>query len=147
MAGLHELVAHVHGHVDRNGERQAHVAAGAAEDLRVDADHFALQVEQRAAGVAGVHRHVRLDEGHVVAVASLGSEREVALTMPAVALFSKPNGEPMASTHSPGLQFRRIADAHGRQVLRLDLDHGDVGALIDADDLRLDIRAGRSASR
>ena len=26
--------------------------------------------------------------------------------MPAVALFSKPNGEPMASTHSPGLELR-----------------------------------------
>src|SRR5438105_277897 len=30
-----------------------------------------------------------------------GSERAVALTMPAVAVFSKPNGEPIASTHSP----------------------------------------------
>jgi hypothetical protein len=34
---------------------------------------------------------------------SLGSERAVALMMPAVTLFSKPNGEPMASTHWPGL--------------------------------------------
>ena len=31
--------------------------------------------------------------------------REVALTMPAVTLFSKPNGEPIATTHSPGRSF------------------------------------------
>ena len=32
-----------------------------------------------------------------------GIERDVALMMPAVALFSKPNGEPIANTHCPGL--------------------------------------------
>ena len=59
--------------------------------------------------------------------------------MPAVALFSKPKGEPMASTHSPGFSLRRIADAHRRQVLRLDLDDRDVGALVGADDLGLEL--------
>ena len=34
---------------------------------------------------------------------SSGSERPLALTTPAVTLFSKPNGEPMAITHSPGI--------------------------------------------
>jgi hypothetical protein len=32
---------------------------------------------------------------------SSGSERPLALTTPAVTVFSKPKGEPMASTHSP----------------------------------------------
>ena len=32
---------------------------------------------------------------------SCGSERPLALTMPAVTEFSKPNGEPIATTHSP----------------------------------------------
>ena len=58
---------HVARDVDRDRERQAHVAAGAAVDLRVDADHFAVEIEQRAAGVAGVHRDVGLDERRVVA--------------------------------------------------------------------------------
>src|SRR5437773_1456851 len=39
--------------VDRNGERDSHEAAGAAVDLRVDADHFAAHVDQRPARVAG----------------------------------------------------------------------------------------------
>ena len=51
------LPLHAHGHIDRDGERDAHEPARAAEDLRVDADHLTLQVEQRAARVAGIHRH------------------------------------------------------------------------------------------
>ena len=66
LAGAHQLRAHVVGHVDGDGERDAHVAAAAAVDLRVDADHFAVEIEQRATGVAGIHRDVGLDEGHVV---------------------------------------------------------------------------------
>ena len=64
VAGLDELVLDVDGDVDRDRERQAHVAARLAEDLRVDADDFAARVEQRAAGVARVDGHVGLDEGH-----------------------------------------------------------------------------------
>ena len=63
-------------------------------------------------------------------------ERDFALTMPAVTLFSKPNGEPIAITHSPGRSFDGSPMLHGRQVLRLDLQHRDVGALVGADDLR-----------
>ena len=48
--------------VDRDGEADAGVLVAAAVglDLRVDADHAALRVEQRAAGVAGVDRGVGL---------------------------------------------------------------------------------------
>src|SRR5205823_6082873 len=54
VAGLDELLLDVARHVDRNGERHAHEAAGAAEDLRVYADHLARHVEQRPARVAGI---------------------------------------------------------------------------------------------
>ena len=56
--------------------------------------------------------------------------------MPAVALLSRPNGEPIARTHSPGRSCDGSPDAHGRQILRLDLDHCHVAARIEADDLR-----------
>jgi hypothetical protein len=39
---------------------------------------------------------------------SCGRERPLALTMPAVTEFSKPKGEPMATTHSP-TELARIA--------------------------------------
>src|SRR5918992_3044377 len=48
--------------VDRHREADARVVVAAlGADLRVDADHAALAVEQRAAGVAGVDRGVGLD--------------------------------------------------------------------------------------
>ena len=62
--------------VDRDRERHALVAARAAVDLRVDAHHLAARVEQRTARVAGVDRHVGLDEGHGAVVgqrAALGA--------------------------------------------------------------------------
>ena len=52
----------VHRDVDRDREREPHVAAGAREDQRVDADDLALEVEQRAARVARIDRGVGLDE-------------------------------------------------------------------------------------
>src|SRR5690606_30819588 len=70
FAGFDELLLDVVRYVDRNGERQAHVAAAAAINLRVDADHFAAHVEERAAGIARIDRHIRLDERRVVALAS-----------------------------------------------------------------------------
>src|ERR1700690_37102 len=50
--------------VDRDGEADADVAVAAARglDLRVDADHLAAAVEERAAGVAVVEGGVRLDD-------------------------------------------------------------------------------------
>ena len=48
--------------VGRNGEGDADVAARRREDRGVDADHLAVEVEGRAAGIAAVHRRVDLDE-------------------------------------------------------------------------------------
>ena len=62
--------------------------------------------------------------------------RPVALTMPAVTLFSNVNGEPMASTHSPGRSFDGSPSLHDGKLLAFDLEHGDVGARVEADDLR-----------
>ena len=42
--------------------------------------------------------------------------RDLALTMPAVTVLSRPKGEPIAITHSPTLRRADIADAHGRQA-------------------------------
>ena len=49
LAVLLDLVLDLHGDVDRDSERETLEAAAAAEDLRIDADDFALEVEQRAA--------------------------------------------------------------------------------------------------
>ena len=54
--------------------------------------------------------------------------RPVALTMPAVTLFSNVNGEPMASTHSPGRSFDGSPIRTTGRCLPSILMHGDVGA-------------------
>src|SRR5690606_29626179 len=46
--GALELFAHTDCFVDRHGKRNAHVAAGATIDLRVNANHLATHVDQRA---------------------------------------------------------------------------------------------------
>ena len=63
------------------------------------------------------------------------ADAPMALTTPAVTLFSKPNGEPMAITHWPGRSCAGIAEAHRRQAGGGDLDQRHVAALVDADDL------------
>ena len=114
--------------VDRDRERDAHVAARAAVDLRVDADHLAAHVDQRAAGVAGIDGDVGLDQRQQIAgVARLGADdagRHRAL-----------EAERRADRDHPfaDLELGDVADAHRGQAGRLDLDQRDVGALVGAD--------------
>ena len=62
-AVVDQLLGDLLGGVDRDREADPDVALGLAAglDLRVDPDHSALGVEQRAARVAGVDRRVGLD--------------------------------------------------------------------------------------
>ena len=64
-----QLLDHVAHHPHRDGKGQADGATAAGEYLRIDAHHLAIQIEQRAAGITRVDRHIGLDEGHVVFVA------------------------------------------------------------------------------
>ena len=86
-------------HVDRNGEADAHAAAGARIDHRIDADEPAVEIDQRAARIAGVDRGVGLDEEAVVADPIW--VRASADTMPCVTVWPTPNGSPIAMTKSP----------------------------------------------
>ncbi len=61
LAGGEELRDDRLDRVGRNGEADAVVSARVALDLRVDADHLRLEVEERAARVAVVDRGVGLD--------------------------------------------------------------------------------------
>src|SRR5580704_7227373 len=62
LAVLDEVIHHALGERDRNGEAIARVVASGAGDRAVDADDFTADVDQRAAGVAGVDRRIRLNE-------------------------------------------------------------------------------------
>ena len=62
VAGADEVVVDGDDGVGRHGEPDALVAGGLRVDGGVDADDFAVHVEQRSAGVAGIDGGVGLDE-------------------------------------------------------------------------------------
>src|SRR5580658_5243902 len=62
VAGADEIVVDVNDGVRRHGETDALVAGRLRVDGRVHADHFAVHVQQRAAGVAGIDGSIRLDK-------------------------------------------------------------------------------------
>ena len=62
MAEMRSCVDHRPRQIRRDGEADADRAARRRVDRRVDADHLAVHVEHRAAGIAAVDRGVGLDE-------------------------------------------------------------------------------------
>ncbi len=134
LAMLDDLLGHALGHIDRDGERQPFKRAGLREDLRVDADHFTLGVEQRPARVAGVHRHVGLNEGHHAVVgqrAALGTHN--ARGHRVVEAVGRTDGQHPVTR----LQIGRVAQPHRGQIGRRNLDHRDVGLGVVAQHLGL----------
>ena len=101
-------------HVRRNREADADVAAGARQDLRVDADQLALRVHQRAAGVAVVDRRVGLQEVLVARRRRPPVDRPFALMIPIVTVCPTPSGLPTASTTSPTWTSSELPSAIGR---------------------------------
>src|SRR3984885_11332098 len=71
LAVFLELLLDVQGQINRNGKRHAHITAGTAINLRIHADHFAVDVEQRAARIAGIHRGIGLNEGDVAGLTTV----------------------------------------------------------------------------
>src|SRR5690606_19962502 len=117
-------------------------AAGLAEDHRVDADDLSLQVEKRPSRVAGVDRDVGLDEWHPGADRAGGRADDAggdAVLEPERRTDSQ---HPLAR-----LQGFRVADAYRRKVACIDLDDRNIGAGVDADDLRLEFPPVRQADR
>ena len=61
LAELPELIDHAGHRLRGHRKADADRAAGGRDDQRVDADHFAIEVEQRPAGIAAVDGGVGLD--------------------------------------------------------------------------------------
>jgi hypothetical protein len=125
--------------VRRNGVADPVVAAGLALDLRVDADHATARVEERSAGVTVVDRGVGLDR-----VIDAESVRR---------LDRAPGGADDPRGHGAGEPVgaadrkRRVAHADVRRASesqrvelvrsRVDVDDGEVGRGVGADDRRI----------
>ena len=111
------------------------VAAGLTEDRGIDADHFAVGVDQRSAAVAGVDRGIGLNE----IVVGTGADHP-----PLGADDSRGDGmfetERIADRHHPiaDVQLARVAELGKGQIAAgaTDLDQGQVGAIVLADQAR-----------
>ena len=128
----YEAVHDVAGEVGGDGEADALVAAGAAEDGGVDADEAALNIHERAAGVAGVDGGVGLDEVFVVfdaEVAAAGGADDAGGDGLA-------DAEGVADGEHDVAYLDLVAVGHGddREVLGVNLDDGDVGLGVAAND-------------
>ena len=137
VAGLDDLRRDRLDGVDRDREAQPDVAAGITLDLRVDADHLAVGVEQGAARVAVVQRGVGLD--HVVdrVLATGGGDH-------ALKRADDSGGHGAVEPERIADRDDRVADVHvirvpeGKRRQRLgvdvDLQHGDIGRGIGSHD-------------
>src|SRR4029079_4374396 len=113
--------------------------AGGRDDQRVDADDVAIEVEQRTAGIAAVDGGVGLDiavirpRGDVAVLGRDDTGRHRAAEAERIADRDHPVAE---------AQLVGVAELYGDQRLRrLDLQHGEVGLLVDANQVGLDLGA------
>src|SRR5579863_447991 len=110
----------------RNVETDADRAAGGRIDRRVDADHLAVDVERRSAGIAFVDGSVDLD------VVVIGAGADVAAAgRDDTCGDGAPEAERIADGDHPIADpGRMIAELHvGEVVLAVDLDQSQVGLL------------------
>ena len=127
LAAGFKLVGHIHRHVNRDRERHALITTIAAVYLRVHAHHFTAQVKQRPTGIARINRHIGLNKRHVV----FGRQR-TPLGRDNAGSHAVLKSERRTNRHHgfAHTQFFRVAYRDFGQVAGVDLDDGDVGALV-----------------
>ncbi len=139
LAELPELIDHAGHRLRGHRKADADRAARRRDDQRVDADHFAIEIKQRTAGIAAVDGGVGLD----VAVVGAGVDVAVARRDDAGGDRAA-EAERIADRDHPfaEAQFVGIAELDCDQRLwRLEFQHRKIGLLVDADQLGLDLGA------
>src|SRR6266436_5730510 len=134
LAVLLELRDDGFGHIRRHCEADSDAAAIRRVDRRVDADHLAVQIERRAAGIAAVYRRVDLQEIIEWTGVDVASPRR---DDPGGNRAAEPKG--IADRHHPVayLSSAAVGKRHERQrFVGIDLQHRDVRLGVAADDLR-----------
>ena len=126
---LHDLLRQA----DRNGETDAERAAGPGENCAVDADQVAVAVHQCATGVAGIDGGIGLDEIFIGVDAQMAAPQRA----------DDAHGDGLADAEGVAdgqhdiahLDFLRSPEGNGGKIGKVDLDHGQIGFRIGADDL------------
>ena len=125
------MILHVQRQIDGDGEGHAHVAAGAAVDLRIDADHLAVHVEQGTSGVTRIHSRIRLNKGHVGFIQRTRGGTHDPGSHAVLEAERRTDGDyPLT-----GPQALRVTEANGGQAGRGNFDQRHIAALVDANHL------------
>ena len=143
VAVLDDLVDDILCGVDRDGEAHAlngRAAEGVAGQLRRgDADDLTVLVDERAAGVAVVDGSVGLDQAHDAVIdGKVAVDRGDAAAGDGVRKLNAAGGADRVSIFAR-FQLVGVAELCGGQLGRgADLDNGEVGLLVRADDGRIE---------
>src|SRR5271165_351294 len=132
----HQVVGDVFRGVDGNGEADARGGAAGRVNRGVDADDFAMRIDERAAGISAVDGRVGLD-GFVDESGLAGLHRAAdGAHHPGGQRGLKAEGIADGQNFLSDLQGRGIAESQGRQrfALGIDFDQCHVVALIRAND-------------
>jgi hypothetical protein len=119
------------GGAHRNGEADAQRTAAGRQDGRVDADQAPGGVDERAAGVAGIDRGIGLDE----VLEGVDTDPVAAGAADDALGDGLPHSERVADCEDDVADLHAVGVAEGDrlQVLRVDLEHREIGFRIGAD--------------
>ena len=118
--------------IDRDRETKAGESAAAAENRGIDADHAAVRVEQRSAGIAGIDRRIGLDEILKRPETDTAAQRA---DDPAADRLADAEGIADRQHHVANLELVAVAKRGGRKAGGLDLEDREVGKRVSADHL------------
>jgi hypothetical protein len=119
-------------HVDGNGESHANIAAALAEDRGVHSNELPGHIDERAPGIAGIDRSIRLDE--ILVVLDAESRASKGADETEAGCLSQP--EPIADGDVvPDPEVLGSAKGHGLQIVSRNLQHRDIGLWVGADQL------------
>ncbi len=134
-----QLRHHGAGEVDRDCKPVAGIKPGLTGDGRIDADDLATHVDERPPRVAGVDGRVGLNEvlNRIPAAIEAGEQPPLRTHDPSGDSKCECFAERIANGEHPVADLGRvgIAEPHGRQPGRLNLDDCDVGRWIGTDGL------------
>ena len=138
-----DLLHHRARQIDRHRETVARADPRRAGDRAVDADDFAADVHERSTRVARIDGGVGLNEVLDAALVAVGEVQRAALCADDSLRHGEREvlAERVADREHPFAHARRItvAERCRRQSGRVDLQHGDVGRRIGADDARREL--------
>ncbi len=139
---LDQLIGNDLHHIDGNGKPDALAAAGARGNGRVHSDHFALEIQQRPAAIAGIDRRIGLHE-----ILEPHAFAQLQITPPFGADDAERDRVAQTKRAADGqhkvadVGFIAVADPRRSQARFVDLQHGNIGRRIRQHLLGVDLAA------